>query len=209
MRMMKGMNLSGDVVEEDLDVVREAGFGLVRLPVQWDVADRRAVDRTVSAALERGFSVVLNVHHFRGDGPSLVALWRELGVRFEGVTFELLNEPVEPAWWNEWLPRVLDVVPRRPVIVGPGRWNTVGGLPSLRLPEGEDLIVTVHYYSPFRFTHQGAFWLDGADDWRGTRWDGDRSRVRRELSSAAAWAAPRPLFLGEFGTLDALSLIHI
>ena len=27
-------------------------------------------------------------------------------------------------------------------------------------------------------------------------------RVRRELAAAARWAAPRPLFLGEFGTLE-------
>ena len=87
--MMKGINLAGDVHEEDLDVVRAAGFDLVRLPVCWADADRRAVDRTVEAALGRGFSVVLDVHHFSGSGPELVALWRELGVRFEGVTFEL------------------------------------------------------------------------------------------------------------------------
>jgi endoglucanase len=200
---MKGMNLSGDVHEEDLDVVREAGFDLVRLPVKWEEADRAAVDRTVSAALARGFSVVVNVHHFEGSGEQLVALWHELGSRFEGVTFELLNEPVDVAWWNEWLPRVLEVVPRRPVIVGPGRWNTVGALESLRLPPGEDLIVTVHYYSPFRFTHQGAEWLAGSDDWLGTRWGTvcEHSRVRRDLAAAAECAAPLPLFLGEFGTL--------
>jgi endoglucanase len=198
---MKGVNLAGDVHEQDLDVVREAGFDLVRLPVRWEDADRAAVDRTVEAALRRGFSVVLDVHHFSGSGDELVALWRELGVRYEGVTFELLNEPVDADWWNEWLPRVLEVVPRRPVIVGPAHWNTVDGLPSLRLPEDE-LIVTVHYYSPFRFTHQGADWLPGSDAWLGTRWDGARERVRRELSGAASWAAPRPLFLGEFGTLE-------
>jgi endoglucanase len=122
------------------------------------------------------------------------------------VTFELLNEPVDAEWWNAWLPRVLEVVPRRPVIVGPGRWNTVGALSSLRLPADEDLIVTVHYYSPFRFTHQGAGWLEGSDAWLGTRWDGDRERVRCELSDAAAWAARRPLFLGEFGTLETGSM---
>ncbi len=203
---MKGINLVGEVHDEDLDVVRGAGFDLVRLPVRWADADRRAVDRTVEAALGRGFSVVLDVHHFSGSGPELIALWRELGVRFEGVTFELLNEPVDATWWNDWLPRVLDVVPRRPVIVGPGRWNTVDGLPELVLPAQEDLIVTVHYYSPFRFTHQGAAWLPGADGWLGTRWDGDRDRVRRELSAAARWAAPRPLFLGEFGTLETAAM---
>lgn len=201
---MKGVNLSGDVVDEDFDVVREAGFDLVRLPVKWEGADRAAVDQTVAAALSRGLSVVLDVHHFEGSGESLVALWRELSARYEGVTFELLNEPVDGEWWNEWLPRVLTVVPRRPVIVGPGRWNTVGGLQTLRLPPGEDLIVTVHYYSPFRFTHQGAAWLPGSDEWLGARWgsEAEQARVGRDLEAAAAWAAPLPLFLGEFGTLE-------
>ena len=95
-------------------------------------------------------------------------------------------------------------MPRRPVIVGPGRWNTVGGLQTLRLPPGEDLIVTVHYYSPFRFTHQGAAWLPGSDEWLGARWgsEAEQARVGRDLEAAAAWAAPLPLFLGEFGTLE-------
>jgi endoglucanase len=205
---VKGINLAGDVHDEDLDIVREAGFDLVRLPVVWADADRAAVDRTVEAALRRGFSVVLDVHHFTGTGEELVALWRELGVRYEGVTFELLNEPVDAEWWNAWLPRVLDVVPRRPVIVGPGRWNTVGALSSLRLPDDEDLIVTVHYYSPFRFTHQGAGWLERSDAWLGARWgsDEEHARVARELGAAAAWATPRPLFLGEFGTLETGSM---
>jgi endoglucanase len=202
--MMKGINLSGDVLDGDLDIVREAGFDLVRFPVVWADADRRAVDALVEAALAHGFSVVLNVHHFRGSGPELVALWRELGVRFEGVTFELLNEPVDAEWWNEWLPRVLDVVPRRPVIVGPGHWNTVQGLEGLVLPEDEDLIVGVHYYSPFAFTHQGANWLDGAEGWLGRRWGNawEHDRVGRDLGYAQAWADPFELFLGEFGTLE-------
>jgi endoglucanase len=205
---MKGINLSGDLHDEDLDIVHEAGFELVRLPVVWEDADRGAVDRTVEAALRRGFSVVLDVHHFAGTGDELITLWRELGVRYEGVTFELLNEPVDAQWWNEWLPRALEVVPRRPVIVGPGRWNTVGALPSLRLPAGEELIVTVHYYSPFRFTHQGAGWLEGSDAWLGTRWGSaaEQARVGRDLAVAAAWAAPRPMFLGEFGTLETASI---
>jgi endoglucanase len=204
---VKGINLSGELREDDLDLVREAGFDLVRLPVNWAGADRARVDRAVEAALARGFEVVLDVHDFEGSGEELLALWTEIAPRYEGVTFELLNEPVDVEWWNEWLPRVLAVLPRRPVIVGPGRWNTVGALPALRLPD-EDLIVTVHYYSPFRFTHQGASWLAGADEWLGTRWGSgeERARVRRDLESAAAWAHPRPLFLGEFGTLETAAL---
>ena len=47
--------------------------------------------------------------------------------------------------------------PERTIFVGPGRWNSISELPELRLPDDDDnLIVTVHNYEPFYFTHQGA-----------------------------------------------------
>ena len=115
---VKGINLAGDVHDEDLDIVREAGFDLVRLPVVWADADRAAVDRTVEAALRRGFSVVLDVHHFTGTGEELVALWRELGVRYEGVTCELLNEPVDASPTRGGVARALGRVARGPLGLG-------------------------------------------------------------------------------------------
>jgi hypothetical protein len=53
------------------------------------------------------------VHHFTGTGEELVALWRELGVRYEGVTFELLNEPVDAE-----VARALGRVARGPLGLG-------------------------------------------------------------------------------------------
>ena len=47
--------------------------------------------------------------------------------------------------------------PVREVIVGPTTWNNVNDLDRLQLPESDrHLIVTVHYYNPFQFTHQGS-----------------------------------------------------
>ncbi|HBI42357.1 MAG TPA: endoglucanase, partial [Planctomycetales bacterium] len=73
------------------------------------------------------------------------------------------NEPhnkLTEAKWNEVIPPVLAEVrktnPTRPVIVGPAMWNGIGSLRKLKLPDDPNLIVTVHYYSPFEFTHQGA-----------------------------------------------------
>lgn len=57
------------------------------------------------------------------------------------------------------------------VIVGPTEWNAVGKLAEPELPDDPNLIVTVHYYDPFAFTHQGAEWteprLPTGQDWRG------------------------------------------
>jgi hypothetical protein len=84
------------------------------------------------------------------------------------VYFELLNEPHgrfndNPELWNDLLAKALRVVresnPSRAVIVGPVGWNALWRLPELRLPADRHLIVTVHYYEPFAFTHQGAEWV--------------------------------------------------
>jgi endoglucanase len=113
--------------------------------------------------------------------------------------------------WNGLLRRALAVVratnPTRRVLVGPARWNIVDALDDLRLPDDPQLVVTVHYYSPFRFTHQGAAWVPGAEAWHGTTWgtEAERARVRSDIARAAAWAGERgrPLFVGEFGTIAA------
>jgi hypothetical protein len=45
------------------------------------------------------------------------------------------------------------------LFVGPGKWNSIDELGALLLPDDdENLIVTVHCYDPFFFTHQGATW---------------------------------------------------
>jgi endoglucanase len=60
------------------------------------------------------------------------------------------------------------------------------------------------------FTHQGAPWRAGADQWLGTTWgdDADRRAVRDDLAGAASWARDhdRPLFIGEFGSYEKAGL---
>jgi endoglucanase len=84
--------------------------------------------------------------------------------------------------------------------------SSVAGLGSLELPADERLVATVHYYEPFRFTHQGAGWEPGSAAWLGTRWgtDADHAAVTADLELAAGWARERgvPLYVGEFGVLE-------
>jgi len=95
-----------------------------------------------------------------------------------------------PEQWNELLATTLCVVravdPDREVLVGPVMANAVAALSSLELPNDPHLTATVHYYSPFAFTHQGAWWEPGSAAWIGTTWStaADRAAVTADLVSA-------------------------
>jgi hypothetical protein len=125
-------------------------------------------------------------------------LWGQIAARYAGwpgrLYFELLNEPRDAMTaeaWNELIPLALAVIrerdPGRAVIVGPARMNDIGALPELDLPADDRLVVGVHYYSPLEFTHQGAPWRAGADQWLGATWgdDADQRAVRNDLAVAA------------------------
>jgi len=95
--------------------------------------------------------------------------------------------------------------PRRIVIIGPTQWNSISELKNLELPDDRHLIATVHYYSPFEFTHQGAEWNPDTNRWLGTRWTGsgaEKQAVERDFDTAAEWSKKhhRPIYLGEFGS---------
>jgi len=182
------------------------------------------IDWVLDRAAEAGLNVVLNVHHYSemdanpdaANRDRLAGLWKQIAARYKdrpaSVYFELLNEPhdkLTEAKWNEAIPPVLGAVretnPTRPVIVGPGQWNGIRALPKLTLPDDPNLILTVHYYDPFQFTHQGAEFQAGADKWLGKTWTGSAAEVaavRKDFDAAAKWAKDhnRPVFLGEFGT---------
>src|ERR1035438_4499633 len=47
------------------------------------------------------------------------------------------------------------------MVVEPGGWGGIGELKNLVLPPDDNVIVSVHCYDPFYFTHQGATWTSG------------------------------------------------
>ena len=73
--------------------------------------------------------------------------------------------------------------------------------------EDRNLILSIHYYDPFKFTHQGAFWVKESAPWKGRTWTGtdtEQANVRKSFTKAASWAKANdvPVFLGEFGAND-------
>jgi endoglucanase len=219
-------------------IIRDAGFQTVRVPVKWsahaakdapyaiDAEFARRIDWVLDQAEANKLNVILNVHHYdEMDStpdkhlPRLVALWEQIAKRYKDrpatLVFELLNEPHDKLVdqkWNDAIPVLLKAVratnPTRAVIVGPPFWNGIWALPKLKLPDDPNLILTVHYYDPFKFTHQGAEWAaDDVKKLRDVKWDGTDAELkdlRKSFDLAADWAKKnnRPVFLGEFGAFE-------
>lgn len=195
-------------------------------PYTIDPAFRDRVDWALDQAARVGLVAVINVHHYEevfaepsSHRERFLGLWRQIAPHYRNrpdtVYFELLNEPhakLTDELWNEMLVATLGIVrasnPDRMVIVGPGGWNNIAHLPRLTLPEADRaLIVTVHYYSPFEFTHQGAAWVGTKPPPLGRSWTGSAAELAalaKDFGTAAAWgkANQRPLYVGEFGAYE-------
>jgi endoglucanase len=206
--------------------VRWSAHAAAEPPYAIDPTFAARVDWAIEQATANGLNIIVNVHHYLemdaapdGNLVRLTALWAQIAARYRdrpaSVYFELYNEPHDKLTREKWdaaIPVLLAAVrktnPVRPVIIGPASWNSIGALDALQLPaDDRHLIVTVHYYEPFQFTHQGANWVDGADKWSGREWIGnekEQADVRRELEHAARWGREhgRPIYLGEFGVFN-------
>lgn len=181
------------------------------------------MDWAIEQSFDNGLAAVINIHHYEEimqqpekHKSRFLALWEQIAAHYQKypkeLFFEVLNEPndkLTPELWNNYLKDAINVIresnPRRTLIVGTAGWGGLSALDALDIPEDDqNIIATIHYYNPFHFTHQGAEWVEGSDEWLGTRWIGSASEknyIIQELDYVAAWATEhnRPLFMGEFG----------
>jgi endoglucanase len=200
------------IQEEYFDLIKEAGFDFVRLPVRWnsraeenppftiDPAFFARVDEVVRWALDRDLAIIIDFHHYEematdpwSHKDRFLGISQQVAEHYKdypsNVLFELLNEPngqLVAALWNEYFNAALTTVretnPMRDVVIGPTFWNAYNVVSSLDVPDDQHLIVTFHYYLPFQFTHQGAEWVEGSDPWLGTTWDAT-SEQKSEITS--------------------------
>lgn len=185
----------------------------------------KTMDWAVDQALANGLLVILDYHDDlvispdpEGKRKEFLDSWKAIAEhckdRPDTVLFEILNEPAAKFThesWDEYWRAALAIIrksnPKRTVIIGPDVWNNVGELDSLKLPaEDRNIITTVHYYNPFKFTHQGTPWT-GEKDKSGVTWTGTESEmkaVEQDFSKVVDWAKrnKRPIYIGEFGTYE-------
>lgn len=165
------------------------------------------VDWAIRQALRQRLTPVVNMHNYdeifvepdqhRGR---FLALWRQIAEHYKdfpaSLALELLNEPhakLTAEKWNRLAAEAIVSVrrsnPTRQIVVGPVGWNSINELPKLELPEGDrHLVVTVHYYNPFQFTHQGT---RGSGRSRRSGW-GRSGRARRPSGRPSGGTSTRP-----------------
>jgi endoglucanase len=226
----------GRFKERYFKMIKEAGFSTVRVNLnpftQMDSQNKinpqwlNTLDWVVNKSLEANLMVILDLHEFTtmADNPEakkemFLSFWKQVAPRYkdksDNVLFELLNEPNQKLtveMWNTFLADAIKIIresnPDRTLIIGPGNWNGIESLNTLKLPENDrNIIVTVHFYHPMRFTHQGASWASDYKNLSGIKWTGtpeEKEEVESKLKVAADWSLKnnRPIFLGEFGAYD-------
>ena len=159
--------------------IRWSAHALESAPYTIDPAFFERIDWVLEQSERVGLASVINIHHYealmaspQSERERFIALWDQIANRYsdapDSVFFEVLNEPTEkfteqPTLWNDYLAEAVQQIrlsnPTRALIAGPVGWNAIEWLPALSLPTDSQLITTVHYYSPFEFTHQGAEWI--------------------------------------------------
>jgi endoglucanase len=226
----------GRFKEEYFKMIKDAGFSNIRVNLHpFSNMDSKYVinakwietlDWVVKSALKAKLMVILDMHEYNAmaDNPEakkemFLSVWRQLAPRYKDqpndVIFELLNEPNQKLsvdLWNVYLVDALKIIretnPNRTLIIGPANWNGIESLKTLVLPsDDKNIIVTVHFYHPMPFTHQGAPWSKENKDLKGIKWTGtaeEKALIESKLKIAADWsvANDRPIFLGEFGAYD-------
>ena len=222
-------------------IIADLGFDHIRVPVRWEprsmehppyTIDPDFLERikgVIDEALKHGLHVIINMHHHQkmlndpqGEKERFLSQWDQIASYFsnypDSLLFEIFNEPhgdFTAEMWNEFFPQALSKIratnPLRTVLVGTAEWGGLGGLRHLEMPDDPNLILTIHYYNPFRFTHQGASWSNGADAWVGTTWDDtdeERQAVKNDFEFALDYSKRHniPIHIGEFGAYSAADM---
>lgn len=183
----------------------------------------KTIQSAVDTILKNKLHVILNMHHHKalfadppGEKQRFLSQWEQISDYFkdypDSLLFEIMNEPQDlltSDLWNEYSNEAIQIIrktnPKRCVLLCNLGKAGIGSLRTLNVPNDPYLILTLHYYNPFQFTHQGTVWTDGVPQWVGTEWkdtDYEREAVTTDFKFAIKFAKEKniPVHIGEFGT---------
>ncbi len=210
--------------------IRWSSYAKTKSPYDIDKSFFKQIDHLVKLALNHNLTTIINLHHYEeimhepeAHKERFLRLWEQISTHYKefpsNLFFEILNEPManfSNFLWNQFLAEAIDTNrttnPNRILIVGPTNWNNLHQLENLKIPDNDpNILVTFHFYEPFQFTHQGAVWVEGSDDWLGTTWTGteeQKKSIDDDFDIAFDWAKKNnvKLFLGEFGAYEKADL---
>lgn len=159
------------VQEPWLQIIADAGFDTVRIPIRWsahaadeapytiDDAFFERVDAVVGWALDAGLQAIVNIHHYEeimpdpeGHHDRLLGLWAQIADHYQDypqtLIFEILNEPNDKLTtnlWNRYQAEIVALIrttnPERRLIVSGAGWGSVYELPWVKLPADADNLI--------------------------------------------------------------------
>ena len=143
------------------------------------------IDRCVSWCGKYGINVILDLHRtagysfnnadncgsfFESDAlqERFFALWDKLSLRYgkyDFIAFDLLNEIVDPNVSDAWnkiaaqaVSRIRKHAPDAWLLIGGICYNSINTVKNILPPPDEKIVYSFHFYEPYIFTHQGAYW---------------------------------------------------
>ncbi len=162
--------------DEYFQLIKEAGFNSIRLPIRWnahalvdapytiDPAFFERIDHLVDLALAQELLIILDLHHYnelqedpKGQRERFLSITDQVARHYqdfpESVLLEVLNEPHDAfgrQHWNDYAAEAVAVIrqsnPDRVLILGGGDWNSHTSLRTLKLPEDARNIIATFHY---------------------------------------------------------------
>jgi endoglucanase len=222
--------------EEHYKIIKEAGFNNVRIPIapfkekmsETDFTLKPSffvmLDEAIKRSLANNLIPIIDFHEHNaiqkdplGLAPMFYSMWQQIAEHYKDapndVLFEIANEPnMKPDLWNDFYKMAYRIIrksnPNRTLLIGTIYGNQIKYLKDLELPENDrNIIITVHYYEPIDFTHQGAEWNPKRKDITGLIWPTEtmtKQNIIDDFNIAQEWSKTnqRPIHLGEFGVYN-------